>query len=119
MTDEQLNAANWETLKKAKALKGRMASLENEAKETAKSLHQLANALSSHLRFEFRFSEHELQVYNAHQHMALLDTIPLQRCSIQAIKELVEDYVATNREFEEKRLTLRANGVDIDTDFSI
>ena len=84
-TDEQLKAKNWDMLQEAKALRGRVAALENEWSKFAESWGILARSKSG---FTIRFDEKNVTVLNPSQKLCVVDTVPQAHFDIEAMKRL-------------------------------
>ena len=116
MTDEQLNAKNWQMFEESKALKKRLDSLEDELKKFAASWMTMSRECSTAHGRSFRIDAREVGILNPSRSMEEIETIPWKHFDVEAIKALLGDLQRARQEFEEKNKFLRSQGIELSSD---
>jgi hypothetical protein len=116
VTDEQLNAKNWQMVEEGKALKKRLKSLEDELGKFSASWMAMGRECSTAHGRAFRIGEREIGILNPSRSMEEIETIPWKHFDAEAIKALLGDLQRARQEFEDKNKFLRSQGIELSSD---
>ena len=114
MTDVELKAKKWDMQEEAKALRARLAALEDDLKKFAVSWTQLGRTCSS--SWSFQIGDKNLEVLNPSQNNSVFLTVPWAHFDAETIKRLIGDIQQAKNAIVESDKGLRALGVNPSTE---
>ena len=110
VTEEQEEAKNWRMLKQRKAIRERLARLEDELKQFAASWTKMGRLAESPSGRAFKFDEEEIFAVNDRGQP--LERIPWRHFDKSRIEDLLADLQSSKDELESADRNVKALGID-------